>query len=161
MLFASGEKWWGDQGRRAAPHEGLDLCRFEEVNGRINTLDPHTKIPAAFAGEIVKIAPDFLGRSIYIAHGIFDGCGRQLYSAYGHTAPRPALTIGLKVAAGETIAEISGFPGKKLDILPHVHITFAWIPMPAADHDLNWDSLGTNTGITLIDPLSVLELDPH
>ena len=61
MLFNSGEKWWGDQGRRATPHEGLDLCSFAEIDGNIKNLDPHTKIPAAFAGEIVKIDPDFLG----------------------------------------------------------------------------------------------------
>jgi hypothetical protein len=161
MLFNSLEKWWGDGGGRAAPHEGLDLCNFEEIKGQKKSLGPHTKIPAAFAGEIAKIAPDFLGKSIFISHGIFDGLGRQLYSAYGHTAPRASLKVGSNVAEGENLAEISKLPDKKLDlaILPHIHITFAWIPVPIADHDLNWDNLGKNSGITLIDPLSVLELD--
>ena len=156
MLFNSLDKWWGDQGRRATPHEGLDLCSFEEVNGSIKNLGLHTKIPAAFAGEIVKIAPDFLGKSIYISHAIFDDRGRQLYSAYGHTAPLDSLQIGSRVAEGETIAVISDLSGKKLAILPHVHITFAWIPAPVADHNLSWDKLGKNPDMTLIDPLSVL-----
>lgn len=157
MLFNSLEKWWGSQGRRATPHEGLDLCCFADVNGKRKTLDRHTKIPAAFAGEIVKIAPDFLGQSIYISHELFDDCGRQLFSAYGHTVPKDSLQIGSRVAEGEVIAEMSDLSGKKLSIQPHVHITFAWIPVPIALHDLNWDNLSQNPGITLIDPLAVLD----
>jgi murein DD-endopeptidase MepM/ murein hydrolase activator NlpD len=159
MLFQSLEKWWGDQGRRLTPHEGLDLCTFEEVNGKKQTLDRHTKIPAAFAGEIVKIAPDFLGQSIFLGHGIFDDCGRQLYSAYGHTLPRDSLQMGAKVAAGETIGTITDFSDKKLSILPHLHISIAWIPKAIAPQELNWANLGSNADITLIDPLAVLELD--
>jgi hypothetical protein len=158
MLFDSLEKWWGDQGRRVTPHEGLDLCSFAEVNGKKKNLDRHTKIPAAFAGEIVKIDGDFLGKSIYISHEIFDDRGRQLYSAYGHTAPQDSLKIGLKVAEGKTIAAISELPNKKFTILPHAHITFAWIPVPIVTQDLNWDNLGKSPDITLIDPLSVLEM---
>jgi hypothetical protein len=159
MLFNSLEKWWGDQGRRATPHEGLDLCRFVEVNGKQKTLDRHTKIPEAFAGEIVKIAPDFLGQSIYISHELFDDCGRQLFSAYGHTVPRDSLKIGSMVAEGEVIAAMSDLSGKKLSIQAHVHITLAWIPVPIPLSDLNWANLGKNPGITLIDPLAVLGLD--
>jgi hypothetical protein len=158
MLFNSLDKWWGDLGRRATPHEGLDLCSFAEVNGSIKNLGPHTKIPAAFAGETVKIAPDFLGKSIYVSHAIFDDRGRQLYSAYGHTVPLDSLQIGSRVTEGETIAVISDPSGKKLSILPHVHITLAWLPVPVADHDLKWDNLGKNPDMTLIDPLSVLEM---
>lgn len=157
MLFNSSEKWWGDQGARPVPHEGLDLCRFEGVNGNIRSLDQQTKIPAAFAGEIVKIAPDFLGKSIYVSHEIFDDYGRQLYSAYGHILPQDSLKKGSRVAEGQTIAVMSDLSGKKLAIQPHVHITFAWIPVPFAPHDLNWANLGKKSDITLIDPLSVLE----
>lgn len=158
MLFNSLEKWWGNNGARSAPHEGLDLCSFENIQGKRTTLDRRTKIPAAFAGEIVKIDRDFLGKSIYISHEIFDERGRQLYSAYGHTAPKDSLKTGSQVAEGESIGTISNVSGQKLAILPHVHITFAWIPGPIALNDLNWDHLGKNPGITLIDPLSVLEM---
>ena len=158
MLFNSLEKWWSNQGSRVTPHEGLDLCGFEDEDGKQKTLNRHTKIPAAFAGEIVKIDPDFLGQSIHISHEIFDGRGRRLYSAYGHTAPLDSLQIGSRVAEGETIAVISDLSGKKLAILPHVHITFVWIAVPIDIDDLNWDNLGKNPDITLIDPLSVVEM---
>ena len=158
MLFNSLEKWWGDQARRATPHEGLDLCSFEEVHGGIKNLDRHTTIPAAFAGEIVKISQDFLGKSIFIRHAIVDEQGRQFYSAYGHTRPRDYLNVGSQVAAGEAIASMSDFSDKKFAVLPHVHITFAWISRHLDMDDLNWDNIGKDPSITLIDPLRMLEI---
>ncbi|MFZ5448548.1 MAG: hypothetical protein ACOZFS_07950 [Thermodesulfobacteriota bacterium] len=157
MLFNSMEKWWDEQGARAAPHEGLDLCNFEEMNGSIKSLGQNIKIPVAFAGEIVKIDRDFLGKSIFIIHEIFDDKGRQLMSAYGHTVPRDSLNVGSRVAEGETIAVISTVYGKKTPVVPHLHITFGWIPVPLVADDLNWDNLGKNPCITLIDPLNILE----
>jgi Peptidase family M23 len=158
MLFNSPYKWWGDQGVRSTPHEGLDLYSYEDNHEAIKILDTAIKIPAAFAGEIVKIEPDFLGKSIYISHEIFAGPGRQLFSAYGHTAPLDFIRTGARVAEGETIAVISEGSGKKGSIMPHLHITFAWISTPIALDDLNWGNLGKNPGITPVDPLLVLEL---
>lgn len=157
MLFNSLEKWWGDHGSRLTPHEGLDLCRFQEVSGNQRTLDRHTKIPAAFAGEIVKIHRDFLGQSIFIRHEIFDGRGRSLYSAYGHTKPRN-IEVGSQVAEGAALATISDPASRKLAVPPHVHLTFAWLPSNIDIKDLNWDNIGKNSDITLIDPLTVLDL---
>jgi hypothetical protein len=158
MLFNSLEKWWGDHGTRPTPHEGLDLCRFEDAGGNTQVLDRYTKIPAAFAGEIVKIDRDFLGQSIFIRHAIFDTRGRQLYSAYGHTKPEDTLTVGSPVAAGEAIATISDFSAKKFAVLPHVHLTFAWMPKVIDINGLNWDNIGKHPDLTLIDPLALLEL---
>ena len=102
------------RGARATPHEGLDLYSFAEVDGMMKTVDQHTKIPAAFAGEIVKIDRDFLGKSIYISHAIFDG--RRPAALFGVTAtpsPGSLCKSAHYVAAGEIIAAISGLPGKK------------------------------------------------
>jgi murein DD-endopeptidase MepM/ murein hydrolase activator NlpD len=158
MLFQALQKWWGDQGRRAAPHEGLDLCTFEDVDGRVKTVDQYIQIPAPFAGQIVKIDRDFLGKSIYLSHAIFAAGGRQLLSAFGHTVPRDFLQTGQQVAEGEVIATISGFPGKKTNLRPHVHLTFAWVPVDCSAGQLTWKNLGNDPGITLIDPLTVLSL---
>jgi hypothetical protein len=158
MLFRAREKWWGDRGPRPAPHEGLDLYSFSDANGVLHTVDRHIKIPAAFRGTIVKIDQDFLGQSIYIRHEIGSGNGRRLYSAYGHITPRPSLRTRETVAEGEIIAHISGSTGKKTAIAPHVHITFAWMPVPVDPDQLNWENLGHDPGITLLDPLAVLSL---
>ncbi len=156
MLFKAQEKWWGDQGPRYTPHEGLDLYRFEEAGGLTKTVDQHTKIPAAFAGRIVKIDQDFLGRSIYMNHAIFTAGGRQLVSAFGHTVPRESLETGRLVAAGEVIATVSRGPGQKTALAPHLHLTFAWVPVHLEPDRLDWKNLAADPGITLIDPLTVI-----
>ncbi len=116
------------------------------------------KSPAAFAGHIVKIDRDFLGRSIFMSHAIFTADGRQLLSAFGHTLPRESLKIGDHVAAGEMIATISGSIGPKTALAPHVHLTFAWAPVPLPLERLDWKTLAADPGITLIDPLPVISL---
>ena len=146
----------GGSGPKGAPHEGLDLCTFEDVDGRVKTVDQHTQIPAPFAGHIVKIDRDFLGKSIYLRHASFTAGGRQLLSAFGHTVPRDYLKTGQQVAEGEIIATISGFPGKQTNLLPHVHLTFAWAPVDYSADQLTWKNLGNDPGITLIDPLAVI-----
>ncbi len=156
MRFQALQKWWGDQGRRAAPHEGLDLYSFEAENGRIKTVDQSTRIPAAFAGQIVKIQPDFLGKSIFMSHAGVTPGERRLLSAFGHTVPRQSLSIGDYVAEGEVIGTISGFPGKATDLLPHLHLTFAWVPADVSPDRLTWKNLGNDPGISLIDPLMVI-----
>ena len=156
MLFQALEKWWGAQGPRAVPHEGLDLYRFAAAGGRVHTVDDQTQIPAAFAGQVVKIDRDFLGKSIYISHAIYTAGGRQLLSAVGHTVPREGLKPGQPVAAGETIAAVAGVPGKKTNLPPHLHLTFAWVPVTFCVDQLTWKNLGHDPGITLIDPLTVI-----
>jgi hypothetical protein len=156
MLFQAREKWWGDQGLRAVPHEGLDMYSFEEALGRVQTVDQQTLIPAAFAGQVVKIDRDFLGKSIYISHAIYTDDGRQLLSAVGHTIPREGLKTGQQVAAGEIIAAVARFLGKQSNLPPHVHLTFAWVPKDFRVDQLTWNNLGHDPGITLIDPLTVI-----
>jgi len=113
MRFQALGKWWGDQGLRAVPHEGLDLYSFADAGGRVKTVDQQTQIPAAFAGKVVKIDRDFLGKSIYISHAISTAGGRQLLSAVGHTVPKDGLKTGQQVAAGEITAAVAGFLGKR------------------------------------------------
>ncbi len=156
MLFQALEKWWGDQGPRAVPHEGLDLYSFEVAGGRVESVDQQTQIPAAFAGQVVKIDRDFLGKSIYISHAIYSADGRQFLSAVGHTVPKEGLQIGQQVAAGEIIAAVAGFSGKKSNLPPHLHLTFAWVPVDFRGDQLTWNNLGHDPGVTLIDPLTVI-----
>jgi murein DD-endopeptidase MepM/ murein hydrolase activator NlpD len=156
MLFNSLETWWGEEKPRATPHEGIDLCWFEDSAGRIQQLDQNIKIPATFAGKIVKIGRDFLGKSIYLLHEILAADGRQLYTAYGHTEPLAAIHVGQVVAAGEIIAALAAGPGQSPKIPSHLHLTLAWIPVSLPADRLNWQNLGADRNITLIDPQSIL-----
>ncbi|MDP2046386.1 MAG: peptidoglycan DD-metalloendopeptidase family protein [Deltaproteobacteria bacterium] len=156
MLFQALGKWWGDQGPRAVPHEGLDLYSFETDGGRVKTVDHRTQIPAAFAGQVVKIDPDFLGKSIYISHAMYTDASRQLLSAVGHTIPKDGLRTGQQVATGEIIAAVAGVPGQKSNLPPHLHLTFAWVPKDVRVDQLTWKNLGHDPGIRLIDPLAVI-----
>ncbi|MDD2903758.1 MAG: peptidoglycan DD-metalloendopeptidase family protein [Syntrophales bacterium] len=157
MLFNSLEKWWGDEKSRPGAHQGIDLCFFEDNASHVNNVDITLKIPAAFSGKIVKIGKDFLGRSIYISHHIYSDDHRQLYSVFGHTNPFPAVSVGKKVAEGEPIAWIARVP-QEANILPHLHITFAWIPVSFNPEHLNWRNLANDPLVTLIDPFSVLSI---
>jgi hypothetical protein len=156
MLFHAPDTWWGDKKPRPAPHEGIDLYSFADEHGTIRTVNEHTQIPAAFAGQIIRIFDDFLGKSIFCRHEIFSASGRQLYSAYGHTAPRVRLEIGAAVAAGQIMARLSPGSGKPATVPPHVHLTLAWVPVPVHPGQLSWSNLGRDETITLIDPLPVL-----
>jgi murein DD-endopeptidase MepM/ murein hydrolase activator NlpD len=156
MRFQAAEKWWGNRGRRPAPHEGLDLYSFEDAAGRRKTVDRHTQIPAAFAGHLVKIHGDFLGKSIFMSHEIFSVGGLRLVSAFGHTVPRDCLKIGQYVAAGEIIGDVAGGAAKPTDLPPHLHLTFAWVAADFSPAQLTWETLGSDPGIILIDPLPVI-----
>ena len=156
MLFLALEKWWGDQGLRAVPHEGLDLYSFETDGGGVKTVDQQTQVPAAFAGQVVKIDRDFLGKSIYISHAMYTEDGYQLLSAVGHTIPKEGLKLGQLVAAGEIIATVSGISGQKSNLPSHLHLTFAWVPEDFRLEQLTWKNLGHDPGIRLFDPLPVI-----
>ena len=91
MEFNSRRTWWGEQQPRSCPHEGLDLCCFEDSRGQLRQVGPDLQIPATLAGKILKLAGDFLGESIYLSHEILAADGRRLCTAYGHTRPLAAL----------------------------------------------------------------------
>jgi len=155
MRFNSLETWWGERHPRSAPHEGLDLCWYEEADGRINRVDQHLRIPATFAGEIIKIDPDLLGTSIFLGHEIFAPDGRQLYTAYGHTRPLASLHVGNIVAGGEIIATLAAPSGSNNKVLPHLHLTLAWMPRLIAPERLVWQNVGRDPDISLLDPLAI------
>ena len=150
------ETWWGEKQPRSCPHEGIDLCCFEDAAGQLKQVGPDLKIPATFAGKVIRLARDFLGESIYLSHEILAADGRQLCTAYGHTRPLASLQVGQQVAAGEIIAALAVANGKKTRVPSHLHLTLAWIPLAIDPNRLDWQNLGRDPAITLIDPFSVL-----
>jgi len=158
MRFGAREQWWGEGKARPAPHEGLDLYAFVDTAGKVHYLDETLAIPATWAGEVTKVAPDFLGQSIFLVHEFKTPEGRRLLTAYGHTAPRPTLAVGQRVAAGEVIAHLAAARGPKMRVPPHLHLTLAWMAPDLPAVRLAWPSLGADPGLELLDPLEVLAL---
>jgi murein DD-endopeptidase MepM/ murein hydrolase activator NlpD len=157
MLFNSPEKWWGNRGNRANPHEGLDICFYRNKKGELLRLDETTKIPALYDGEIVKIGDDFLGKSVYMRHAVFDGRGNQLYTAYGHTNPCD-IRVGGVAKEGDIVGTI-GKIRKKTPLIPHLHISVAWIPAQYPPEQLDWPIIGDPDISVLLDPLKIISCD--
>jgi hypothetical protein len=155
MLFQARQQWWGLEQSRPTPHEGLDLCRFEDIAGNPSSLDDSTVIPAPFAGTVVNISGDFLGRSIFLAHDLEPMAGRRLYTAVGHTTPRKSLVAGQLIAEAEIIASVSTPVNPKTTVPPHLHLTLAIVPDTVAPEQLTWKYLSTGTEIRLLNPLEV------
>ena len=157
MLFHSPDKWWGDRGKRATPHEGLDLCLYMDPDGRIHGLDDKTRIPVLYDGVIVAIVNDFLGKSVIVEHRYDDSDNLGFCSIYGHTNPPDNLQIGKFVKNGEILASIADSSRSKSGIQPHLHISLA-ITEKYIDYErFDWAMIGSRDMLTLLDPLLVLD----
>jgi len=118
-------------------HEGMDVKPLQrDARG-----DPLDDVRAILAGEVVHVAP--VGKSNYgsyivIQHNWGDG---PFYSLYAHLKEYK-VTVGTKVAAGQTIARM-GYTGAGIDQRrAHVHVELNI--MLSSQFDL-WHSTGFRT----------------
>ena len=155
MRFGDRKKWWGTGGLRTLPHEGVDLCLFRDTRGKLHAMQGTIRIPVMYDGIIVKTGSDFLGRSIFFRHECFDAGGRVLHTVFGHTRPCHVFRYEHPVKQGEIIAEIAETGNS--NILPHLHITAAWIPASMSSAGLDWETLGRSREILLFDPLTAVK----
>jgi hypothetical protein len=165
MLFLAPDKWWGDRGSRTSLHEGIDLCLYTDEAGRLLELDPSTRIPVMYDGEVAKVEKDYLGQSVYVDHHIDNGHGRRLWTMYGHTKPLDPVRPGERVRRGEIIASLTEKRAKSKGPRPHLHLTVAWVSPERAFRELNWATLHDPEISVLIDPLHAMNcaytmLDP-
>jgi murein DD-endopeptidase MepM/ murein hydrolase activator NlpD len=156
MLFNSQEKWWGDGGRRTSPHEGIDLCLYCDGSGALHHLDSGTAVPVIFQGHVKRIIEDYLGSTLFVAHDICDSEKNQCYTIYGHVTPAPGIALGAAVSEGKIIAAIADTERKKAHIIPHLHISIAWVPENFPADQLTWESMNRRHTISLVNPLDVL-----
>ncbi len=156
MLFGCRSKWWGDQGKRDRPHEGLDLCLYRTKEKNVRYLGKNTKVPVIFEGEIMKVDDDFLGKSIFVSHGFYDNQGSRLYTIYGHIKPYDLMHAGKELREGDIIGTIADTRKKSGSVPSHIHISVAWIPNTLRSQELDWKVLGDLSIVTLLDPLSVI-----
>jgi len=165
MLFRAGNRWWGDRGPRPASHEGIDICLLKDDKGCLCRLNNKTNIPAIFDGKIVKIDDDFLGKSVFMAHKIYNNEKKQLYTIYGHTTLHNNIHNGAILNEGEIFAVISNPPASKRAISPHLHLSMAWISVSLPGDKLNWELVNGCSEIALIDPLKLIDFSyvilPH
>ncbi len=158
MLFKDLSKWWVSEGSRLTPHEGIDFCCFITPQGTVQCLSRGISIPAAFAGKIVKIFPDFLGWSILVRHEIFH-MDAGLYSLYAHTIPFKTVKVGHPLPAGEPIASLADSKSRDA-VPPHLHLSVLWIPAHVnAAAEVNWQTISDPHVATLCDPLAFLDID--
>ena len=157
MLFNSTTKWWGDQDKRNTPHEGLDLCFYQDREDTILCLDEQTKVPVIYDGMVVRIIDDFLGKSVIIEHLFSDFHNNRLCTIYGHTIPEENLHVGKIVKAGEVIATLADAKMSKTNIFSHLHISLGWTAKGISYDRLDWRNIGTPNTLTLLDPLQVID----
>lgn len=161
MLFNSTDKWWGDQGKRDTPHEGLDLCLYKDRKDTILGLGEKAKVPVIYDGRVVRIVDDFLGKSVIIEHLFSDNNNNKLCTIYGHTIPEDNLHVGKIVKAGEVIASLADSSMSKTNIFPHLHISLGWTSKEISYDRLDWGNIGAPNTVTLLDPLQVIDWHYH
>jgi murein DD-endopeptidase MepM/ murein hydrolase activator NlpD len=157
MLFNSIDKWWGNQGKRDKPHEGLDLCLYKDREDTILRLGEKAKVPVIYDGTVVGILDDFLGKSVIIEHLFSDYDNNRLCSIYGHTIPQDTLYVDKIVKQGDVIATLTNSSTSKTGIFPHLHISVGWISKEISYDSLNWENIGDPNKVTLLDPLKVID----
>ena len=147
MLFGADTKWWGDDGgTRKTPHNGLDIRLYKESSGGIISLVGSSLVPSAGDGEVLTIIEDFLGYSVFVAHGLTEG-GRTLVSAYGHIVPEEGLDAGARLSRGDIIGSIAEYEG--MQVPPHLH--FSVLILSDGFKELDWGIVENNA--VFLDPL--------
>ena len=157
MLFNSTDKWWGDQGKRDKPHEGLDLCLYKDREDKILRLGEKAKVPVIYDGIVVRIVDDFLGKSVIIEHLFSDCDNNMLCTIYGHIIPEDNLHIGKIVKEGDVIATLTDSSRFKTNIFPHLHISLGWTSKAISYDRWDWENIGAPNTLTLLDPLQVID----
>lgn len=155
MLFDSRDKWWGDARSRFRPHEGLDICFYRDNNGRALRLGARASIPVMYDGKVVIIDDDFLGKSVFVKHSIFNN-GMQLVTVYGHIEPYSCIYKGSIVNEGDIVGTISDAGNKNAAIISHLHVSMAWISGSLPCEALNWKIMGDRDLVILLNPLEYI-----
>lgn len=161
MRFGDRAAWWREGAERDAPHEGLDILWYRTGDGRRLSLGPGARVPALWAGEVVAIVPDFLGTSVFVAHGGPDEGGRRALSICGHVDPRPELAPGSLLCDGDEVGRIADPRAGRTAVPAHLHLTIALIARGAGLARLDWAALRDPSRALLLDPLPVLIAAQH
>ena len=157
MRFNSPDKWWGDGGRRAFPHEGTDFCLYTDPSGQLHRLAAATRIPVMHSGVVRAVFSDYLGQAIILEHPLGAASADTFLAAYAHTTPLPEIQPGRVVTEGEVIALIAATDHLKTKILPHLHLTLGRPRSGLTYQGFVWNRLRDPDLITLLDPETLID----
>lgn len=157
MRFLERAAWWRGGAERGEVHEGLDICGYHTVDGRRLGLAAGARVPVIFGGEVVSVVEDFLGASVFVAHGRCDGDGRRLHTVYGHIRPCTGLEPGSILAEGDAVGTIADASGGKTAAPSHLHITLALIDREDGPERLDWGALHDRSRVLLLDPMIIMK----
>ncbi len=155
MLFLSTIAWW-KEGPRGRPHEGLDICFFRDKEGHLKSLSTETIVPSPYDGMVVSLIPDFIGHSVFATLEVEEG--QKLLWALGHIIPKPGLQKGARVHGGEPVGTIAQVKKGGSRLKAHLHVSIA--EYRCSYLSLNWDLMGQDSSIHLLDPLPLLIRGP-
>ena len=157
MRFHSPDKWWGDQGRRDFPHEGIDFCLYRDGSGRVRRLDHDTRIPVMHDGVVRSVFADYLGQAVVIEHEKTQPEIGTLISIYAHTRPLKHIKPGVFAKQGDIIATIADTSRSKAKILPHLHVTLGHPSPDLVYETFAWNDMRDPGLVALLDPLGVID----
>jgi hypothetical protein len=111
-------------------------------------MDGSSRVPASGDGEVINIARDYLGSSVFVSHG--EGSGKTLVSALGHMVPAEGLEPGAHLGKGDIIGKLSEYDD--MPVPPHLHISL--FRAEAGDlAGIDWQGLRASGSTRFIDPL--------
>ena len=157
MQFNSQDKWWGDHGRRDYPHEGIDLCFYQDRSMRIRRIDNKTRIPVMHDGVVKAIFKDYLGKAVIIEHEYTGSNTGRFISFYAHTNPHYEIEVGVIVKEGDIIATLGDTSNSKSHIIPHLHFSIGFPSKSFSYDEFGWDTIRKPEMIILLDPLTVID----
>ncbi|MBF0473646.1 MAG: hypothetical protein HQK93_07930 [Nitrospirae bacterium] len=130
---------------------------YKDRNCKVCNVDEKFEITICCKGKVYRIIDDFLGKTIFIGHEIFDN-SMQLFTIYGHTKPIDGIINGRTLEGGEIVAKVS--ESKNIELKTHLHVTSAWMPKNIDVETLDWKTINNPQITKLRDPLKPLNLEP-
>ena len=99
-----------------------------------------------------------MGESVFVFHDIYNELGGQLLTGYGHLQLYEGVRPGKVLMEKDTLGSVADTANRNREILPHLHISVAWISKSLRYEDLNWECISDPDAAVLLDPLEVLDL---
>ncbi|MBU1737771.1 MAG: hypothetical protein KKG35_06485 [Proteobacteria bacterium] len=155
MAYNDPEKWWGNQGPRPSPHEGIDLVSYQDQNEQVHQLEPGTLIPLLYPGKIVRIFNDLVARTVVAGHDYRNTSGWVLHTFYAHMVVLTEVSPGLYPAPGEAVGTIAS-PAGSSGCPAHLHVSAAWVSPDTPPEKLRWQEFASKKIIAGIDPLTLI-----